>query len=109
MVIMVKIWMEIVTIRINDAKDYIEKSETEEEFKAEKIMMIQGKNGPIAKKMQNEKKEKLLQKSKAEIATRELEIKNKNTQFLILGLILFVITYLGMLLLILQYIRLTKY
>lgn len=48
-------------------------------------------------KYQNEKKEKLLQKSKAEIATRELEIKNKNTQFLILGLIsiaLLIIIYL---------------
>lgn len=48
-------------------------------------------------KYQNEKKEKLLQKSKAEIATRELEIKSKNTQFLILGLIslaLLIIIYL---------------
>ncbi|QBZ96650.1 tetratricopeptide repeat-containing sensor histidine kinase [Flavobacterium sangjuense] len=48
-------------------------------------------------KYQTEKKEKLLQKSKAEIATRELEIKNKNTQFLILGLIslaLLIIIYL---------------
>ncbi|MES2410291.1 MAG: sensor histidine kinase [Bacteroidota bacterium] len=48
-------------------------------------------------KYQNEKKEKLLQKSKAEIAIRELQIKRKNTQFLILGLIslaLIIIVYL---------------
>jgi len=48
-------------------------------------------------KYQTEKKERLLQKSKAEIATRELEIKKKETQFLILGLIslaLVVIIYL---------------
>ncbi|QBZ96651.1 tetratricopeptide repeat-containing sensor histidine kinase [Flavobacterium sangjuense] len=48
-------------------------------------------------KYQNEKKEKLLQKSKAEIATRELEIKKKNMQFLILGMIslaLLIIIYL---------------
>ena len=48
-------------------------------------------------KYQTEKKEKLLQKSKAEIATRELEIKKKETQFLILGLIsiaLLIIIYL---------------
>ena len=38
-------------------------------------------------KYQTEKKEKLILKSKAEIAQRELEIKNKETQFLILGLI----------------------
>ena len=48
-------------------------------------------------KYQTEKKERLLQKSKAEIAIRELEIKKKETQFLILGLIslaLIVIIYL---------------
>ncbi|MBF6640498.1 sensor histidine kinase [Flavobacterium sp. J49] len=48
-------------------------------------------------KYQTEKKERLIQKSKAEIATRELEIKKKETQFLILGLIslaLLVIIYL---------------
>jgi signal transduction histidine kinase len=48
-------------------------------------------------KYQTEKKERLLQKSKAEIATRELEIRKKETQFLILGLIslaLLVIVYL---------------
>lgn len=48
-------------------------------------------------KYQTEKKERLLQKSKAEIATRELEIKKKEAQFLILGLIslaLMVIVYL---------------
>ena len=48
-------------------------------------------------KYQTEKKERLIQKSKAEIATRELEIKKKETQFLILGLISFallVIVYL---------------
>lgn len=48
-------------------------------------------------KYQNEKKEKLLQKSKAEIAIRELQIKKKNTQFLILCLIslaLIIIAYL---------------
>ena len=48
-------------------------------------------------KYQTEKKEKLLQKSKAEIAIGELEIKKKETQFLILGLIslaLLIITYL---------------
>lgn len=48
-------------------------------------------------KYQNEKKEKLLQKSKAEIAIRELQIKKKNTEFLILGLIslaLLIIIYL---------------
>ena len=48
-------------------------------------------------KYQTEKKERLIQKSKAEIATRELEIKKKETQFLILGLIslaLLVIVYL---------------
>ncbi|WP_295337695.1 sensor histidine kinase [Flavobacterium sp.] len=48
-------------------------------------------------KYQTEKKERLIQKSKAEIATRELEIKRKETQFLILGLIslaLLIITYL---------------
>ena len=38
-------------------------------------------------KYQTEKKEKLILKSKAEIAERELEIKNKETQFLILSLI----------------------
>jgi signal transduction histidine kinase len=40
-------------------------------------------------KYQNEKKEKQLLQSKAEIIEREIEIKNKNTQFLILGLIAF--------------------
>ena len=48
-------------------------------------------------KYQTEKKERLIQKSKAEIATRELEIKRKETQFLILGLIslaLLIIIYL---------------
>jgi signal transduction histidine kinase len=48
-------------------------------------------------KYQTEKKERLIQKSKAEIATRELEIKRKETQFLILGLIslaLLIIVYL---------------
>ena len=48
-------------------------------------------------KYQTEKKEKLIQKSKAEIAIRELEIKRKETQFLILGLIslaLLIIVYL---------------
>jgi signal transduction histidine kinase len=48
-------------------------------------------------KYQTEKKERLLQKSKAEIATRELEIRKRKTQFLILGLIslaLLVIIYL---------------
>ncbi|MEK8180460.1 sensor histidine kinase [Flavobacterium buctense] len=48
-------------------------------------------------KYQTEKKERLLQKSKAEIAIRELEIRKKETQFLILGLIslaLLVIIYL---------------
>ncbi|MCF6128244.1 sensor histidine kinase [Flavobacterium sp. AS60] len=48
-------------------------------------------------KYQTEKKEKLLQKSKAEIAIGELEIKKKETQFLILGLIslaLLIIIYL---------------
>ena len=38
-------------------------------------------------KYQTEKKEKRIQKSNAEIAKRELEIKKKETQFLILGLI----------------------
>ena len=48
-------------------------------------------------KYQNEKKEKLLLKSKVAIANKELEIKKKNTQFLILGLIslaLLIIIYL---------------
>lgn len=48
-------------------------------------------------KYQTEKKEKLLQKSKAEIAIGDLEIKRKETQFLILGLIslaLLIIIYL---------------
>ncbi|MEO5776533.1 MAG: sensor histidine kinase [Flavobacterium sp.] len=48
-------------------------------------------------KYQTEKKEKLLQKSKAEIAIGELKIKKKETQFLILGLIsiaLLIIIYL---------------
>ncbi|MEK8180461.1 tetratricopeptide repeat protein [Flavobacterium buctense] len=38
-------------------------------------------------KYQNEKKEKLLLQSRAEIREREIEIKSKNTQFLILGLV----------------------
>lgn len=38
-------------------------------------------------KYQNEKKEKQLLKSKAEIREREIEIKSKNNQFLVLGLI----------------------
>jgi len=48
-------------------------------------------------KYQTEKKERLLQKSKTEIAIRELKIKKKEAQFLILGLIslaLLVIVYL---------------
>lgn len=48
-------------------------------------------------KYQTEKKEKLLQKSKAEIAIGEIEIKRKETQFLISGLIslaLLIIIYL---------------
>ena len=48
-------------------------------------------------KYQNEKKEKELLKSKVAIANKELEIKKKNTQFLILGLIslaLLIIIYL---------------
>ncbi|MGL2966513.1 tetratricopeptide repeat-containing sensor histidine kinase [Flavobacterium sp. XGLA_31] len=48
-------------------------------------------------KYQTEKKEKLLQKSKAAIAIRELEIKKQETQFLVLGLVswgLLIIIYL---------------
>ena len=42
MVIMVKIWMEIVTIRINDAKDYIEKSELYLKLEREKLESVKG-------------------------------------------------------------------
>ncbi|WP_291132919.1 tetratricopeptide repeat-containing sensor histidine kinase [Flavobacterium sp. UBA7682] len=61
------------------------------------LSKVEKQTTELETKYQTEKKERLLQKSKAEIATRELEIRKKETQFLILGLIslaLLIIVYL---------------
>nr|WP_294774167.1 sensor histidine kinase [uncultured Flavobacterium sp.] len=61
------------------------------------ISKAEKQTAELETKYQTEKKERLLQKSKAEIATRELKIKEKQTQFIIAVLIsvaLLVIVYL---------------